>query len=121
MVYTIFGVLGAAVVYGIQTMGVEAKNSMRELILRGGPWTEDEKAAILDYCEADVKVLRELAMAMERDLDAVVRTRGNRYGHLVLRGGGGRPNMAQAGGKDPSKLGEALKAAETAVRGLLAK
>jgi 3-deoxy-7-phosphoheptulonate synthase len=24
---------------------------------------------------------------------AVVRTRGNRYGHLVLRGGGGRPNF----------------------------
>jgi alanyl-tRNA synthetase len=23
-------------------------------------------------------------------------------------GGGGRPNMAQAGGKDPAKLGEAL-------------
>ena len=23
---------------------------------------------------------------------AIVRTRGNRYGHLVLRGGGGRPN-----------------------------
>ena len=27
---------------------------------------------------------------------------------LVGGGGGGRPNMAQAGGKDPSKLNEAL-------------
>jgi alanyl-tRNA synthetase len=26
-------------------------------------------------------------------------------------GGGGRPDMAQAGGKDPSKLGEALELA----------
>jgi len=25
-------------------------------------------------------------------LTSIVRTRGNRYGHLVLRGGGGRPN-----------------------------
>jgi len=27
-------------------------------------------------------------------------------------GGGGRPQMAQAGGKDPSKLGEALEKAK---------
>jgi len=30
-------------------------------------------------------------------------------------GGGGRPDMAQAGGKDPSKLDEALKRAEELV------
>ena len=28
----------------------------------------------------------------EEGLSAIIRTRGNRYGHLVLRGGGGRPN-----------------------------
>ena len=28
-------------------------------------------------------------------------------------GGGGRPNMAQAGGKDPAKLADALAAART--------
>ncbi|RKN80437.1 alanine--tRNA ligase [Paenibacillus ginsengarvi] len=32
-------------------------------------------------------------------------------------GGGGRPDMAQAGGKDPSKLGEALAAVEAIVAG----
>lgn len=32
-------------------------------------------------------------------------------------GGGGRPDMAQAGGKDPSKLAEALQAVETLVAG----
>ncbi|MFN7789182.1 MAG: DHHA1 domain-containing protein, partial [Pseudanabaena sp.] len=31
-------------------------------------------------------------------------------------GGGGRPNLAQAGGKDASKLPEALEAAETQLR-----
>ena len=30
---------------------------------------------------------------------------------MVGGGGGGRPNMAQAGGKDPAKLGEALDVA----------
>jgi len=35
-------------------------------------------------------------------------------------GGGGRPDMAQAGGKDPSRLGEALQRAEEALRGQLA-
>ncbi len=34
-------------------------------------------------------------------------------------GGGGRPNMAQAGGKDPSGIGAALAEAETALEGQL--
>ena len=35
--------------------------------------------------------------------------------------GGGRPDMAQAGGKDPSKLGEAIDRVPTIVRGFLKK
>ncbi len=38
---------------------------------------------------------------------------------LIGGSGGGRPNMAQAGGKVPSKLSEALDAAKTLVKGLL--
>ena len=34
--------------------------------------------------------------------------------------GGGRPDMAQAGGKEPEKLGDALKAGAAAVRDMLA-
>ena len=34
-------------------------------------------------------------------------------------GGGGRPNMAQAGGKDASKISEALEAAKTTIEGLI--
>ena len=34
---------------------------------------------------------------------------------IVGGGGGGRPNMAQAGGKDPSKIGAAIEAAEAIV------
>jgi alanyl-tRNA synthetase len=39
---------------------------------------------------------------------------------VVGGGGGGRPTMAQAGGKDPAKLGEALQRAREIVRGQLA-
>ena len=31
--------------------------------------------------------------------------------------GGGRPNMAQAGGKDASKIAEAMNIAKTAIKG----
>jgi alanyl-tRNA synthetase len=34
-------------------------------------------------------------------------------------GGGGRPDLAQAGGKDPSKLPEALKIAEQTIAEML--
>jgi alanyl-tRNA synthetase len=38
---------------------------------------------------------------------------------VVGGGGGGRPNVAQAGGRDPSKLDEALATARAAIeRGL---
>lgn len=39
---------------------------------------------------------------------------------IVGGGGGGRPEMAQAGGKEPAKLDEALRGAEQALRDLLA-
>ena len=35
-------------------------------------------------------------------------------------GGGGRPNMAQAGGKNPAGVEDALKAAKEALEGQLA-
>ncbi len=38
---------------------------------------------------------------------------------IVGGGGGGRPNMAQAGGKDPSKIDDCLKEAENALEGML--
>ena len=41
------------------------KDDMRRLILRGGPWDADERAAILDYCQGDVDALGPLLAAME--------------------------------------------------------
>ena len=45
--------LGVCALHGISTRGQQHKDEMRDLVLRGGPWTEDETAAILDYCAED--------------------------------------------------------------------
>jgi hypothetical protein len=56
--------LGALTHYGLDGIGVIEKDEMRALVLRGGPWLEDEKTAILDYCESDVAALARLLPAM---------------------------------------------------------
>ena len=40
---------------------------------------------------------------------------------LIGGGGGGKPDMAQAGGKEPAKLPDALRTADKLGRELLAK
>ena len=44
----------------------EEKDSMRDLILSGGPWSEAQRSAILDYCQQDVIALGPLLDAMLR-------------------------------------------------------
>jgi hypothetical protein len=61
--------LGALAYFGLDGMGAEEKEEMRALILRGGPWSEDERAAILKYCEDDVEALGRLLPAMLPKLD----------------------------------------------------
>ena len=73
-------------------------------------------AVVLGFSEGAGKVM--LLAAVTDDLIK----RGVKAGDIVKQiapivggGGGGRPHMAQAGGKDPSKLAEALTLAETLV------
>ena len=42
---------------------------MRELAMRGGPFTADEQAALLDYCETDVDALARLFPKMLPHID----------------------------------------------------
>ena len=63
------GLLGALTYFGLDAMGATEKADMRELVLRGGPWTADERAAILDYCESDVAALERLLPIMLPDVD----------------------------------------------------
>jgi DNA polymerase I len=58
------GLLGALAYYGFDSIGVVEKGQMRDLILRGAPWSEAERTTILDYCESDVTALAHLLPVM---------------------------------------------------------
>jgi DNA polymerase I len=61
--------LGALAHYGLDSIGTIEKDEMRDLVLRGGPWSDAEQAAILDYCESDVAALARLLPAMLPNID----------------------------------------------------
>ena len=61
--------LGALAHLGLDSMGATEKDSMRELALRGGPWSEAERVALLNYREEDVAALARLLPAMEPGID----------------------------------------------------
>jgi DNA polymerase I len=63
------GLLGALLYYGLPGIGGEQKDAMRDLVLRGGPWSSEEQLWILDYCETDVVALDQLLAAMEDEID----------------------------------------------------
>lgn len=63
------GLLGALRYFGLPAIDVAEKDSMRDLAMRGGPWTEKEKLDLLDYCESDVVALKHLLPAMQDAID----------------------------------------------------
>ncbi|MBT4290807.1 MAG: DNA polymerase I, partial [Deltaproteobacteria bacterium] len=63
------GLLGALIKYGIRKFDAIEKDEMRNLAIRGGPFTSDEQKSLLDYCESDVEALSLLFEKMEPELD----------------------------------------------------
>jgi DNA polymerase I len=63
------GLLGALAWFGLDHIEVTEKESMRQLALRGGPWSEDEKSSLLEYCESDVVALAKLIKKMAPLID----------------------------------------------------
>jgi DNA polymerase I-like protein with 3'-5' exonuclease and polymerase domains len=53
------------------------KDSMRELAIRGGPFSQQERKNLIEYCESDVKALAKLLPAMLPNID---------IDHALLRG-----------------------------------
>ena len=63
------GLLGALLYFGLPTIAAQHKDAMRDMTLRGGPWSEQEQLDLLDYCETDVVALELLLPAMLPNLD----------------------------------------------------
>lgn len=63
------GLLGALVYFGIPGLGSAVKDSMRQLVLRGGEYSPNERKTILDYCQSDVDALAKLLPEMIPTLD----------------------------------------------------
>ncbi|MFL5342052.1 MAG: DNA polymerase [Gemmataceae bacterium] len=70
--------LGALAAFGLDGIGAADKQSMRDMVIRGGPFTEAERLALLDYCQTDVDALAKLLPKMLPRIDlprALVRGR----------------------------------------------
>jgi hypothetical protein len=63
------GLVGALLWFTLDPLDAVEKQAMRELVLRGGPYDDVERAAILDYCQGDVDALTRLLPAMLPEID----------------------------------------------------
>jgi hypothetical protein len=80
------GLLGALAWHGLDAMAADEKGAMRDLVLRGGPWSEGERRAILAYCQADVDALAALLPRMLPGILARQRDPSVALGQALLRG-----------------------------------
>lgn len=65
-----WGLLGCLSHHGLDSMAATEKQEMRELAIRGGPFTDTEMLALLDYCQSDVDALDRLLPIMAPKIDA---------------------------------------------------
>jgi len=72
-----WGLLSCLSHFSFDTLSSTEKTSMRELAMRGGPYTEDEMVALLDYCQTDTDALDKLLPVMLPKID---------FPRAVLRG-----------------------------------
>jgi hypothetical protein len=77
------GLLGALAWFGLDSIGAGEKSSMRALADRGGPWSAEEREALLAYCETDVSALARLLPRMLPDIDLPRALNWGRYMRAV--------------------------------------
>jgi hypothetical protein len=63
------GLIGALQYFSLGHIDAGEKEDLRSLILRGGPWSAEERTAILNYCGEDVAALERLLPAMLPRID----------------------------------------------------
>ena len=80
----------------------------------------ESSAVLLAAGQGDEKLI--LVAGISRDLVSKGASAGNwvrEVAPVVGGGGGGKPDMAQAGGRQPEKLPEALEKAREVIRGMI--
>ena len=60
-----YKLIDACAYFGFDTISIEEKRSMIQLILYGEPWDRDDRKAILDYCWGDVAMTTKLLKKLE--------------------------------------------------------
>jgi hypothetical protein len=63
------GLLGAMAYHGLDALDANDKEAMRHLAIRGGPYSDAERTALLDYCQNDVEALEHLLPVMLPKID----------------------------------------------------
>jgi hypothetical protein len=79
------GLLGALTHYGIGYMAPATKDGLRQLAIRGGPYTDAERLDLLAYCQSDADALAPLLSAMLPALDLPRALLRGRYVAAVAR------------------------------------
>ena len=71
--------------YGLESIESAEKDAMRDLALRGGAYSDQEKSDLLDYCQSDVDALVKLLPKMIGDIDFPRAILRGRYMKAVAR------------------------------------
>ena len=79
------GLLGALSWFGLDGLAAVEKDAMRQRAQRGGPYTAEERRALLDYCESDVDALARLLPAVLPKIDMPRALLRGRYMAAVAR------------------------------------
>jgi hypothetical protein len=79
------GLIGAMMYYGLPNIGALKKETTRNLVLSGGPFTSKQRVEILDYCEGDVNGLKHLSEKMLPHIDVNYALLRGRYSAVVAQ------------------------------------
>lgn len=80
-----FGLLGCLSYWGLDSIDATEKQEMRELAMSGGPYTDDQMTALMDYCQTDVDALHKLLPKMISSIDFPRALLRGRYMAAVAR------------------------------------
>ena len=73
------GLLGALAWFGQDSITAADKETMRDLALRGGPWTPSEQEELVEYCQRDVDAVSRLLPKLLPSIDVPLALLRGRY------------------------------------------